>query len=365
MPAKMNHARSDSRKYGYVQIITINFLVLIALLVVFDLVLFMIAPPKPLHQADDLLGWRLAANLKLKTTQQTLSGQPYEVSYSTDVDGLRVFGKNVDAPIQILVLGDSFTAGAYASNDKMWFAQLVEELAKHSGRPIDDFYVRAGGAGGYGTYQNVLLSKQYASKLKPTLFIHQFCSNDYENNHYELEADSIYWGQYLLRPYASLNNDLTTYHTGAYSQSIKLLDGRSRIFSRLTGYIQGLQYRLYGGSWGNLSAEQRKLYQAESVELTDKLLKKLRQQWAGVPALMVTCVEDDNGDWRTRAGRAGFLPVGVSSDSLIRAKPAQNPDLYNADGGHLSDLGNQRWGQELAQSLLNSMDKSIYLSERK
>ena len=311
-----------------------------------------------------MLGWRLAANLQLKTTQQTLSGQPYEVSYSTDVDGLRVFGKNVDAPIQILVLGDSFTAGAYASNDKMWFARLVEELAKQSGRSIDDFYVRAGGAGGYGTYQNVVLSKQYATKLKPTLFIHQFCSNDYENNHYELEADSIYWGQYLLRPYASLNNDLTRHHSGIYSQAIKLLDGRSRIFSRLTGYIQGLQYRLYGGSWGNLSAEQRKQYQTESVQLTKKLLKTLRQQWAGVPALMVTCAEDEKGYWRTLAENAGFFPVGVSSDSFIRTIPAQNPDLYNADGGHLSELGNQKWGQELAQSVLNNIDKSVYLIER-
>lgn len=365
MPAKKNHVRSDSRKYGYVQIITINLLVLIALLVCLDLALFLITPPKSLHQADDLLGWRLAANLQLKTTQQTLSGQPYEVSYSTDGDGLRVFGKNVDAPIQILVLGDSFTAGAYASNDKMWFARLVEELAKYSGRSIDDFYVRAGGAGGYGTYQNVLLSKEYASKLKPTLFIHQFCSNDFDNNHYELEADSIYWGQYLLRPYASLNNDLATYHTGIYNQAIKLLDGRSRIFSRLAGHIQGLQYRLYGGSWGNLSAAQIKQYQAESVQLTNKLLKTLRQQWAGVPSVMVTCAEDENGDWRTLAENAGFLPVGVSSDSLIRAKPVQNPDLYNSDGGHLSDKGNQLWGQELAQSLFNSTDKSVYLSERK
>jgi lysophospholipase L1-like esterase len=365
MPAKMNHARSDSRKYGYVQIVTINLLVLIVLLVVLDLALFIIAPPKPLHQSDDLLGWRLAANLQLKTMQQSLSGQPYEVSYSTDADGLRVFGKNVDAPIQILVLGDSFTAGAYASNDKMWFARLVEELAKHSGRSIDDFYVRAGGAGGYGTYQNVLLSEQYAAKLKPTLFIHQFCSNDYENNHYELEADAIYWSQYLLRPYASLNNDLTRHHTGIHSQAIKLLDGRSRIFSRLAGHIQNLQYSLYGHSWGNLSADQRKRYQAESFELTRKLLKMLRQQWSEVPALMVSCRQDENGDWQELAENAGFVPVGVSSDSFIRAKPVQNPDLYNADGGHLSELGNQKWGQELAKSLLDGSDKSVYLSERK
>ena len=125
-----------------------------------------------------------------------------------------------------------------------------------------------------------------------------------------------------------------------------------------------MQYRLYGGSWGNLSAEQRKQYQTESVELTNKLLKMLRQQWAEVPALMVTCVEDGHGDWRTRAGRAGFLPVGVSSDSFIRTTPAQNPDLYNADGGHLSELGNQKWGQELAQSLFNNIDNSVYLIQR-
>jgi lysophospholipase L1-like esterase len=365
MPATKNYQRSDIRKYGYVQIIAINLLVLIVLLVVLDLVLFLLAPPKSLHQADDLLGWRLAPNLQLELTQQTLSGHPYQVNYSTDVDGFRVFGKNVDAPIQILVLGDSFTAGAYASNDKMWFARLVEEMAKSSGRSIDDFYLRAGGAGGYGTYQNVLLSRQYASKLKPTLFIHQFCSNDFHNNHYELEADSIYWGQYLLRPYANLNSDLTRYHTGIYSQVKKLLDGRSRIFSRFEANLQGLQYSWRGESRGSLTADQRKRYEMESVELTGSLLKILRQQWGEVPALMITCREDDNGVWRALGERAGFLPIGVSSDSFVREKPNQHPTLYYSDGGHLSEMGNEKWGQELAQSLFNEVNISAYLIERK
>ena len=77
--------------------------------------------------------------------QTTLGGRKYLVSYATNGSGLRIFGTNDRAPVRILVLGDSFTAEQYASNDRMWYAKMTERLAERTHRPLRDFYVLAGG----------------------------------------------------------------------------------------------------------------------------------------------------------------------------------------------------------------------------
>ena len=59
---------------------------------------------------------------------------------------------NDHAPIRILVLGESFTAEPFASDDRMWHSKMAEQLSVLAERPLDDYHVIAGGAGGYGTY---------------------------------------------------------------------------------------------------------------------------------------------------------------------------------------------------------------------
>ena len=65
------------------------------------------------------------------------------------------------------------------------------------------------GGGGYGTLQQYLLIKKYFDEIKPTIIIHQFCENDFENNTKQIEKNSILYSQYYFRPY--LINDKIVY----------------------------------------------------------------------------------------------------------------------------------------------------------
>lgn len=171
-----------------------------------------------IYENVEPLGWRLRSRVRRVFSQSTLGGKEYEVAFSTNVHGVRTFGMNDHAPVRILVLGDSFTAEPFASDDRMWYSKMAERLSVLAERPLDDFYVIAGGAGGYGTYQQVLLSEALVDKVDPTVFILQFCVNDFVNNHLEWESESLVRNQYLRRPFVSIRSDAPRHQSGVLAR---------------------------------------------------------------------------------------------------------------------------------------------------
>ena len=309
----------------------------------------------PFYEVDSLLGWRLRPNISITTTQQTLDGQDYEVHFKTNTEGLRNFGPNPNAPLQILVLGDSFTADATASNDRMWYSIMVKELSLMINRPLEDFYVLAGGGGGYGTYQNLLLSERLVTKVKPTFFIHQFCSNDFVNAHSEWESEGNGRTQYMLRPYATIGDE-PTFRPGVLAMAYRSVLARSRIFNKLEDMIQTLQYRWYGDYSRTLAPEIQDRYEEESLILTRHLLTRLRSNYAQIPAVMVNCSNEQTGPnrfWTNLAEEAGFIPITLPSDIVGEAKARGEKDTFRSDGAHFSEKGNQIYGAALAKMLLS------------
>jgi hypothetical protein len=62
---------------------------------------------------------------------------------------------------------------------------------------------------------------------------------------------------------------------------------------------------------------------------------------------MVNCEGKETGlnsHWKAIARDAGFIPLGRPSDILRALKPEQRKAVFNADGSHLSDEGNQLYG---------------------
>ena len=302
--------------------------------------------PSP-DQRDALLGWKLKKNYHREFTQRTLGGKTYLVSFRTNKNGLRYFGTNEKAPIKILVLGDSYTADPYASDDRMWYAKMTERIAAHTHRPLRDFYVLAGGTGGWGTYQELLLSERLSRIVKPNLFILQFCSNDFQNNSYEWETKTIVRGQYMRRPYASMDAQPPKYVPGIIAAIYRSFVGESRLFNRIDGVIGGIQFKLYGGYATPLPAALEEKYERDSIPITEMLLTKLRATYHDIPALMVNCDGNEIGPnkvWKTIAGNAGFIPLSGPSDYFRSLSPSERKDLLHADGSHLSDKGNQLYG---------------------
>lgn len=303
---------------------------------------------RPVHvQRDALLGWKLKEDFRRTFPQKTLGGREFAAVFSTNHQGYRVFGTNPQAPVKILVLGDSFTADPFASNEQMWYVKMTERLAERTHRPLRDFYGLAGGAGGWGTYQYLLLSEHFPPPIRPSLFVLQFCSNDFQNNSFELERQGIARAQYMRRPYMDMNGEGPKYAPGIMGGIYRSFVGESHIFNKIDGLIGALQYKSYGGYIKPLPLKVRTAYERDAVVLTKDLLVRLREKYRGVPAVMVNCDGNEkglNGAWKLLAREAGFIPVSAPSDFMNALTPAQRDTFMNADGSHFSETGNQAFG---------------------
>jgi lysophospholipase L1-like esterase len=347
----MNLKKVFKEIVGWLFAIAISFIVII---VIIDIGYYFLKPS--IYTNNPKLGWELRPNLQRTFTQHSLSGDKYTVDFKTNNDGVRTFGTNINAPNRILVLGDSFTGEPTASNDKMWFAEMTRILAKQTHTPADQFYVWAAGAGGYGTYQNLLLTKRLLSKIKPTLVVLQFCTNDFTNNHFEWESLGIVRNQSMRRPYANPSNlNSPVYDESFLGKVFRSMLGESKIFNTIDSIIQKYEFKTYGGYSRPMTNLTLMRLEKESVLLTSQILTALRAQFLDVPSVMVNCAGDTaglNGQWTEIATKAGFIPISEPSNFLLNAKHQHNKAVFNRDGAHLSELGNLQFGEILADAMI-------------
>jgi hypothetical protein len=337
--------------FGWLFAIAMSF---VAIIIIIDIGYYFLKPS--IYKNSHELGWELRPNLERTFSQYSLGGDEYSVDFKTNNEGFRTFGINTSAPNRILVLGDSFTGEPTASNDKMWFAEMVRTLAKQTNTPVDQFYVWAAGAGGYGTYQNLLLTKRLLSKIKPNFVVLQFCTNDFTNNHFEWESLGIVRNQSMRRPYAN-PADLNTpvYDESFLGKAFRSTLGESKVFNTIDSLIQKYEFKTYGGYSRPMTNLTLMRLEKESVLLTTQILATLRTQFLDVPAVMVNCSGDTagiNGQWTEIATKAGFIPISEPSDFLLEAKHQHNKGVFNQDGAHLSELGNLQFGEILADALI-------------
>lgn len=318
---------------------------LLIALVVLEIAMNLLRPSP--DEGDAALGWKLKQSYHRVFTQRTLGGQKYLADFATNADGFRTFGTNDKAPIRILVLGDSFTADPYGSDDQMWYGKMAERLAARLHRPASDVYVLAGGGGGWGTYQELLLSRQIARKVKANLFVLQFCSNDFQNNSFEWERQTVNRGQWMRRPFFDPATKQSQFARGVMPTLYRTFLGETRLFTRIDSVTAGIQFKIYGGYAKPLLPEVEAKYERDAVALTGLLLSKLRKEYAGTPAVAVNCDGDEHGpnaQWKDLAREAGFIPITGPSDFLRVAKRNQRRDIFNEDGAHLSNAGDQIFG---------------------
>jgi hypothetical protein len=318
--------------------------------------------PTGVNEADARLGWRLKKNVVYHREKTALTGRRFDVTFTTDANGMRVFGSNPDAPVKILILGDSYTGEPYASDDRMWYAEFVRRLAELTHRPQSDFFVAAGASGGYGTLQSLMRAQEIKAFYRPTLLLHQFCDNDFLNNSFELEQNSVVLNQWMLRPYLAADRETVLFHSGLLPSLYRYMLYRSALFGVFDRALQVSLSNRYGGflmipkEEGDAYAKKMRAltYDDGAVDLTRFLLTKIRETFADVPAIMVDCPIEStatNRIWVEAARGAGFTPIPEPSDTLVAAKLRGEADLFGTDGAHLSDTGNAVMGRVLAEAI--------------
>lgn len=318
--------------------------------------------PTGVNEGDARLGWRLKKNVVYHREKTAFSGRKFDVTFTTDANGMRTFGKDPNAPVRILVLGDSYTGEPYASDDQMWYADFVRRLAELTHRPQSDFFVAAGASGGYGTLQSLMRAEEIKAHFKPTLLIHQFCDNDFLNNSFELEQKSVVLNQWMMRPYLAPDRETVVFHEGLLPRLYRYMLYRSALFGVFDRALQVSLSSRYGGFLmipkDDKDAYAKNVramtYDEKAIDLTRFLLTKIRHNFDGVPAIMVDCPiesSETNQVWIDAARSAGFTPIAAPSDVLVAAKLRGEADLFGADGAHLSDTGNALMGRVLADSV--------------
>lgn len=306
-----------------------------------------------LVEFDSELGWKLKSNFDRVYPQKTQKGREYSAHFQTNDFGFRTNGNNIDKSFKILVLGDSFTGDAFTSNDEAWFAVMAQKLAENKKQFPNSVTVWAGGSGGYGTLQELILAKRVKKVFNPDALILQFCSNDFGDNHLQWQSNTVLRQLYLRRPYMNSEGKIE------FSQDIlaplyrSFLFQNSRLINKFDSYINFVEFMYFGGYQKNIDSDLVKKYEVESLRITQQLLIDLANEFPRIPKVMVNCSADQEGlnsFWQALAKNAGFIAISEPAE-LIKKQLTREEDLVHADGGHWNPRGNQLFGETLYTEL--------------
>ena len=306
------------------------------------------------HTFDKELGWKIRDNFNHTYNQITSKGIPYKVDYRTNSIGLRYNdddGKNLK-DIDVLIIGDSFTADPYSSNDLMWYSILTNELSLKYKKKIN---VLAGGGGGYANIQQLILTNKLKDLINPKIFILQFCSNDFGANVYDIEKNGSF-NQYIYRPFL-IDNEFV------FESSFigKILRTKFIADSKILGRVL-YEFTL----WKNKRPQDKEYLKNKeeliniSVEKTSSILNKIRNNFPDSKSFMVNCditKEYPNSLWKKIAIKNNFIPL--ERGNLI-INQNTDKDIWYMDGGHFNDYGNELFGKSTYEEMIEHLKSNIF-----
>lgn len=153
----------------------------------------------------------------------------------TDQSGFRNERPNNDAPLDVILLGDSFTAGA-VSHEDLWSSVLSRE------HQLKTYNLGAPGAGPWTEYVNLLIEKDRLKTRPGTLVLWQlFSGNDMDEYYGPLPVEQVpwdsSWDQFLFKvnsvrlrsPVFRLTHPISS---NAEVESYEFLNGKKLLFHK-------------------------------------------------------------------------------------------------------------------------------------
>jgi len=292
------------------------------------------------HAFDENLGWKMKTNFNFSYKQKDFYNNSYLVNFTTNEEGLRPFGNKNKEGKKILILGDSFTMDPYASNNDMWYAVLANELSKDK----INYYGYAAGAGGYGTFQQFILLGEIKKKLTPDIFILQFCSNDYMNNHYDWERTEGAMGQYIRRPYFKINDTLVQKKNIFYSIINTKKISELKIVNILIFQLSNLNHKIFNKKQ---DLEKINTFKNHANLITLELLKRIRSIYPDTEAYIINCDPNDEKSeiFKNLVLKSNFILIPTGEK--MKQYKLKKEKIFYEDGSHYNTLGNKLLGLEI------------------
>ncbi len=286
--------------------------------------------------SDPALGSRAIENFVWNGWVKDLNDHPYELNFSTDDRGFRMFGDPNSEKKKVLFIGDSFTHAIEVSNDKTYFGLIADSI---------DIEVFAYGCRGYNTLQEWLFLEKYLPVIQPDLVVLQFCSNDFINNHFELERRSLYNNNRRYRPY--LQSDESIVFKAPAKIGWQWLSDRSMffdfIFSRLERVLDPFLLKEDASETRITTLGKDHPPFAASVQVTERLLRRFRDTLLPEARLLVFTVdhtepflsEISHICYRLDVPFAGFIP------NRLDERIANGETVMALDGAHWNETGHR------------------------
>ena len=221
---------------------------------------------------DDKYGWSLNTEFK-ERVMKNKCGE--DVLMKTPKHRLIIkYPKYESAEKTVLFIGDSYTHAHEVSTGSAFY-DTFEKLGEGK------FKVYAAAIGGFGTLQEYMLLQEVYEIVKPDYVVWQMCSNDIENNVFELDNASFFNNQ-RPRPYY----DIKTGNISIKNPGFWLFDlshGFRFIFPKIVAfdYKYNIGLMRFMNSFIELSEDKRKDYEEKGFEIVDVLIKKAVEKYPG------------------------------------------------------------------------------------
>ena len=308
----------------------------------------------PINQSDKLLGWKLKPNLSYDFNQKNLIGEKYNVHFITNERGSRFYGNLKNSDIKILVLGDSMTNGPYSSNVDAWFSVFAKNIEKKFNKNV---YVESIGSGGYGTFQQYLLTKKIKKYIKPDFIILQFCDNDFYNNTFEWEKKGLARNQFNRRPYLIDNkifyhdSYLSYFYNSSLYENLRILN-RFDWFLSLSQSLINNFFNIERGLRDKSNNQELLDLKKKSILVTDVLFSKLRNLFPEKKIYIFNMCNSKLTEkfpfnsWKDLSEKNNFITLDFMKNiSFIR-------ENYYKDTAHFNATGNKIIGNELFKYII-------------
>jgi hypothetical protein len=292
-------------------------------------------PPYNYRVPHEKLGWVVQEGYRHSGELHDFKNNKYPLQLSFGKNGFRKWGDTASTRKKVLFLGDSYTACAQTSDDKLFYKILGDSL------PVEVF---AYGAAGYGNTQELMIAEHYLKEINPDLIVWQLCCNDFIDNYWRLEEEAGYQVR-MRRPYTLEDGSLTYQTAERWPRSIKKYSHFLYFVAKRIGQWRGTFDQAPAESAEKRLAEQNLAYKpfARSVRMTDAIYKKMK---ALLPAHTKLLVFDADGfgpqyDHYMRLCAENNIPFAAGVDYFVREAEVAGECTRSDDGYHWNDRGNQ------------------------
>ena len=296
---------------------------------------------------DKELGWILNKSIKKKFETKSKKNRKYTIDYtSSDELGFRSYETKKKFDKTILILGDSFTVGPYASDDQMYSSE-IKKIFKKNNLNYNWFVM---GSAGWGTLQQYMYLEKKINDIKPDILIHQFCDNDFLNNSMKIEENTYLRSQYIFRPF--LVDKKIEYKNNLFYKIYRFLYSNSFVFKTVDNLITNKQYQKNKSYFKK--SYSKKEYE-EAIKITDYLIKKIKKLIGDNNLyFIVNCYNKQNivNDSLNNISKNNNLYYLKTPIIELKKADDRKEDIFNFDGGHLNDIGNKIYGTAIGNEIL-------------